>query len=46
MALRQEIGQGLVDVQREDDRVIITIGAGGAFPSGSAEPTASARQIM
>ena len=46
VALRQEIGQGLVDVQREDDRVIITIGAGGAFPSGSAELTASARQIM
>ena len=46
VALRQEIGQGLVDVEREEDRVIITIGAGGAFPSGSAELTASARQIM
>ena len=34
VALRQEIGQGLADVQREDDKVIITVGAGGAFASG------------
>ena len=46
VALRQEIGQGLVAVDRQEDKVIITVGAGGAFPSGSAELTESARDIM
>ena len=46
VALRQEIGQGLADVQREDDKVIITVGAGGAFASGSANLTPSAIKIM
>ena len=46
VALRQQIGQGLVAVDRQEDKVIITVGAGGAFPSGSAELTASARKIM
>ena len=46
VALRQEIGQGLVAVDRQEDKVIITVGAGGAFPSGSAELTESARGIM
>ena len=46
VALRQEIGQGLVAVEREEDKVIITVGAGGAFPSGSAELTEAARKIM
>jgi chemotaxis protein MotB len=46
VALRQEIGQGLVDVQREDDKVIITVGAGGAFASGSANLTSEAIEIM
>ena len=46
VALRQEIGEGLVAVEREEDKVIITVGAGGAFPSGSAELTKSAKEIM
>ena len=46
VALRQQIGQGLVAVDRQEDKVIITVGAGGAFPSGSAELTASAKKIM
>ena len=46
IALRQEIGQGLVDVQREEDKVIITVGSGGAFSSGSAELTAEAIEVM
>ena len=46
VALRQEIGQGLVTVDREDDRVIVTVGSGGAFASGSARLTAKAREIM
>ena len=46
VALRQQIGQGLAAVDRQEDKVIITVGAGGAFPSGSAELTESARKIM
>ena len=46
VALRQEIGQGLVAVERQKDKVIVTVGAGGAFPSGSATLTDSARDIM
>ena len=46
VALRQEIGQGLVDVEREEDKVIITVGAGGAFSSGSAQLTPEAIEIM
>ena len=46
VALRQEIGQGLADVQREDDKIIITVGAGGAFASGSADLTPAAIDIM
>ena len=46
VALRQQIGEGLVAVDRQEDKVIVTVGAGGAFPSGSAELTQSARAIM
>ena len=46
VALRREIGEGLVAVEREEDKVIITVGAGGAFPSGSAKLTNSAKEIM
>ena len=46
VALKQEIGQGLVTVDREDDRVIVTVGSGGAFASGSARLTVKAREIM
>lgn len=46
VALREEIGQGLVAVERRDDKVFVTVGAGGAFPSGSAELTDSAFEIM
>ena len=46
VALRQEIGQGLVDVERDDDKVIITVGSGGAFASGSADLTPQAVEIM
>ena len=43
VALKQEIGQGLVAVERIDDKVIVTVGSGGAFPSGSAELTDEAK---
>ena len=46
VALKQEIGQGLTDVKREKDRVVITVGSAGAFKSGSAELTAQAKKIM
>ena len=39
VALKQEIGQGLAEVQREKDRVVVTVGSAGAFSSGSAKLT-------
>jgi len=46
IALKQEIGQGLVDVERIDDKVIVTVGSGGAFASGSAALTPQAQETM
>ena len=46
VALKQEIGKGLAEVQREKDRVVVTIGSAGAFSSGSAKLTKQARAIM
>lgn len=46
VALRELVGEGLVDVQQEDDKVFVTVGAGGAFVSGSADLTDEARAIM
>ena len=46
VALKQEIGQGLAEVQREKDRVVVTVGSAGAFSSGSAKLTKKARKIM
>ena len=31
VALKQEIGQGLAEVQREKDRVVVTVGSAGAL---------------
>ncbi len=46
VALKQEVDQGLVAIERDDDKVIITVGAGGAFASGSANLTPEAITIM
>ncbi len=46
VALKQEIGQGLVTVEKKEDKVIVTVGAGGAFPSGTAQLTPAAKKIM
>lgn len=46
VALQQQIEQGLVEVEQEDGKVFITVGAGGAFPSGSADLTGEAQDIM
>ena len=46
VALRREIAQGLVTVEQRKDRVFVTIGSGGAFPSGEAGLTEEARDVM
>ena len=46
IALKEEIDLGLVQVERKDGKVFITVGAGGAFESGSAELTSQAIEIM
>ncbi len=46
VALKQEIGKGLAEVEREKDRVVVTVGSAGAFSSGSAKLTKQARAIM
>ena len=46
IALKQQIDQGLVAVEQDEDKVIVTVGAGGAFASGSADLTPEAINIM
>lgn len=46
VALQEEIGQGLVTVERRDGKVFITMGEGGGFPSGSADLTDEARALV
>jgi chemotaxis protein MotB len=46
VSLRQELGQGLVEIEQREGKVFVTVGAGGAFPSGSADLTAEAANIM
>ena len=46
IALRQEIEDGLVEVERRDGKVFITVGSGGAFPSGTADLTSQAQEII
>merc|ERR1711935_819327 len=46
VALKQEIGKGLAEVQREKDRIIVTVGSAGAFSSGSAKLSKQAKAIM
>ncbi len=45
-SLSQQIDKGLAKVERKDGKVIVTVGAGGAFGSGSAELTREAEEIM
>ncbi|WP_438960408.1 flagellar motor protein MotB [Nereida sp.] len=44
--LSEEIAQGLVEVEQREASVFLTIGAGGAFPSGSADLTVDANEIL
>lgn len=46
VALREQIDQGLIDVEQRDDKVFVTVGSGGAFPSGTADLTAEAQRII
>lgn len=46
VALRREVGEGLVTVEQREGKVFVTVGAGGAFPSGDADLTEEAREIM
>ena len=46
IALKQQIDQGLVEVEQRDDKVFITVGSGGAFPSGTADLTEEAQRIL
>ena len=45
-ALREQIDQGLVAIEQRDDKVFVTVGSGGAFPSGTADLTDEARRIL
>ncbi len=44
--LENDIEQGLVTVERRDSTVFVSLGAGGAFPSGSATLTGAAQGIV
>jgi chemotaxis protein MotB len=46
IALVEEISQGLVTVEQREGSVFVTVGAGGAFPSGSADLTQAANEIL
>ncbi len=46
VVLQQQIDQGLVEIERRDGKVFVTVGSGGAFGSGSADLTGAAREIM
>jgi chemotaxis protein MotB len=46
IALKEQIDQGLVAVEQREDSVFITVGSGGAFPSGTADLTDEARRIL
>jgi chemotaxis protein MotB len=46
VALKQQIDQGLVEVEQRDDKVFVTVGSGGAFPSGTADLTDEAQRIL
>lgn len=46
VALREEIESGLVDIEQRDGKVFVTVGAGGAFPSGTDDLTPEAMEII
>lgn len=46
LLLDSEMAEGAVDIEQRDGSVVVTIGAGGAFASGSADITPDAQAII
>ena len=46
VALKEQIDQGLIEVEQRDGKVFVTVGSGGAFPSGTANLTDEAQRII
>lgn len=46
MALEGQMAEGSVQVEQRDGAVVVTVGAGGAFSSGSADMTSEAEAII
>ena len=46
VALKEQIDQGLIEVEKRGEKVFVTVGSGGAFPSGTADLTEEAQRIM
>ena len=46
VALMEQIDQGLIEVEQREDKVFVTVGSGGAFPSGTADLTEEAQRII
>ena len=46
VALKEQIDQGLIEVEQRDGKVFVTVGSGGAFPSGTADLTGEAQRII
>jgi chemotaxis protein MotB len=46
VALQEQIDQGLIAIEQREDSVFISVGAGGAFPSGTADLTSDAQDIL
>jgi chemotaxis protein MotB len=46
VALKEQIDQGLIEVEQREGKVFVTVGSGGAFPSGTADLTGDAQRII
>jgi chemotaxis protein MotB len=46
VALKEQIDQGLIEVEQREGKVYVTVGSGGAFPSGTADLTDEAQRII
>ena len=46
VALKEQIDQGLIEVEQREGKVFVTVGSGGAFPSGTADLTEEAQRVI
>ena len=46
VALQEQIDQGLIEIEQREGSVFISVGSGGAFPSGTADLTDDAQEIL